>query len=125
MAYIPTEWETGDIITAAKLNKAEEGISFSTPVLVDLSLTDSGMSIAASYNDLMGYMGRLVYGVFNAQEDPSSAVLQYYMLLGLSVEDGSYKADFISFTLNGQGARTSDIFTFSAATATENMVLTY
>ena len=26
MAYIPTVWETGDVITAEKLNKAEEGI---------------------------------------------------------------------------------------------------
>ena len=27
MAYTPTEWQTGDIITAEKLNKAEEGIA--------------------------------------------------------------------------------------------------
>lgn len=27
MGYIPTEWQTGDIITAEKLNKAEEGIA--------------------------------------------------------------------------------------------------
>ena len=27
MGYIPTEWETGDVITAEKLNKAEEGIA--------------------------------------------------------------------------------------------------
>lgn len=27
MAYTPTVWETGDIITAEKLNKAEEGIA--------------------------------------------------------------------------------------------------
>ena len=26
MAYIPTEWETGDVITAAKLNNMEQGI---------------------------------------------------------------------------------------------------
>ena len=26
MAYTPTEWKTGDIITAEKLNKAEQGI---------------------------------------------------------------------------------------------------
>ena len=26
MAYIPTEWETGDVITAAKLNNIEDGI---------------------------------------------------------------------------------------------------
>lgn len=26
MAYTPTEWETGDVITAEKLNKIEAGI---------------------------------------------------------------------------------------------------
>lgn len=27
MAYIPTEWQNGDVITAEKLNKLEEGVS--------------------------------------------------------------------------------------------------
>lgn len=27
MAYIPTEWQTGDIITAEKLNKLENGVA--------------------------------------------------------------------------------------------------
>lgn len=27
MAYVPTEWVTGDVITAVKLNKAENGIA--------------------------------------------------------------------------------------------------
>lgn len=27
MSYIPTEWQTGDIVTAEKLNKLEEGVA--------------------------------------------------------------------------------------------------
>ena len=27
MSYIPTEWKTGDIVTAEKLNKLEEGVA--------------------------------------------------------------------------------------------------
>lgn len=27
MAYVPTEWKKGDIVTAAKLNKLEEGVA--------------------------------------------------------------------------------------------------
>lgn len=27
MAYVPTEWKTGDIVTAAKLNKLEEAVA--------------------------------------------------------------------------------------------------
>ena len=29
MSYIPTEWQTGDIVTAEKLNKLEEGVAAS------------------------------------------------------------------------------------------------
>ena len=34
MAYIPTEWETGDVITAEKLNNMEQGIANLQPVQV-------------------------------------------------------------------------------------------
>lgn len=36
MAYTPTVWETGDVITAEKLNKAEQGIAAAIP-FVDCS----------------------------------------------------------------------------------------
>lgn len=34
MAYIPTEWKNGDVITAEKLNNMEEGISKDTLVII-------------------------------------------------------------------------------------------
>lgn len=38
MAYIPTVWQTGDVITAEKLNKAEQGIAdASTPMLITMT----------------------------------------------------------------------------------------
>lgn len=39
MGYIPTEWQTGDIITAAKLNKAEEGIAAASDFRFTASIT--------------------------------------------------------------------------------------
>ena len=36
MAYTPTEWQTGDVITAEKLNKAEEGIAAASMKLVTI-----------------------------------------------------------------------------------------
>ena len=33
MAYTPTVWETGDVITAEKLNKAEQGIAAASGIV--------------------------------------------------------------------------------------------
>ena len=39
MAYTPTEWENGDIITAAKLNKAEQGIADASSIVTFIGET--------------------------------------------------------------------------------------
>lgn len=39
MAYIPTVWATGDVITAEKLNKAEEGIAAASDEVFIVKLT--------------------------------------------------------------------------------------
>lgn len=41
MAYTPTVWATGDVITAAKLNKAEEGIAAANDISGGLSVSIS------------------------------------------------------------------------------------
>lgn len=56
MAYTPTEWETGDVITAAKLNNMEQGIedAFVAPEVAAadqgkvLTVDSSGEWVAAS-----------------------------------------------------------------------------
>ena len=42
MAYIPTVWATGDVITAEKLNKAEEGIAAAVEVRIMKDDNDLG-----------------------------------------------------------------------------------
>lgn len=39
MAYTPTVWETGDVITAEKLNKAEQGIADASNVVFPITVT--------------------------------------------------------------------------------------
>lgn len=34
MAYEPTEWKTGDVVTSAKLNKLEEAVAGMSPLVV-------------------------------------------------------------------------------------------
>lgn len=48
MAYTPTEWQSGDIVTSAKLNKIENGIAGTNGLCV---LTD--YTLNKSYNDLV------------------------------------------------------------------------
>lgn len=41
MAYNKTTWETGDVITAEKLNKAENGIAAASPFIINI-VVDEG-----------------------------------------------------------------------------------
>lgn len=52
MAYTPTEWATGDVITAEKLNKAENGIAAATTVVcqVEFSEDHSSATIDTAYS---------------------------------------------------------------------------
>ena len=52
MAYIPTVWATGDVITAEKLNKAEEGIAANNPMIVEFTSSGigPGSTISCNYN---------------------------------------------------------------------------
>lgn len=53
MGYIPTEWQTGDVITAEKLNKAEEGIAAASMklVVIDANQKDASNKIYLSDAD--------------------------------------------------------------------------
>ena len=56
MSYIPTEWQTGDIVTAEKLNNMESGISAASAsggggafiVHAQLALVDDAISITVT-----------------------------------------------------------------------------
>lgn len=53
MSYIPTEWETGDIVTADKLNKIEAGIAQGNGIVP--GVTDPGTdetTIGRSFDEL-------------------------------------------------------------------------
>lgn len=51
MSYTPTNWQTGDIITAEKLNNNEEGTENATPFIVTVDHTP------LYSNDLYSYYG--------------------------------------------------------------------
>lgn len=52
MAYTKTVWETGDVITAAKLNNAEDGIESHDPVIITGTYTDADCIFDITNKDL-------------------------------------------------------------------------
>lgn len=49
MSYTPTEWKTGDVITAEKLNNMESGIAGTSGVTVVTFSVDSNDNITSSF----------------------------------------------------------------------------
>ena len=57
MSYTPTEWKTGDIVTAEKLNKMEDGIeNAGGTLIIEPTITREGntttYSLHTSFNDI-------------------------------------------------------------------------
>ena len=55
MSYIPTQWQTGDIVTADKLNKIENAVANGGGggiLILELTAVQDGYDIGASFNDL-------------------------------------------------------------------------
>lgn len=73
MSYTPTEWDNGDVITAAKLNKIEQGISEVSnssgscgglePLIVTAEMSHSGVTVDKTYAEIVAAVeaGRAVY----------------------------------------------------------------
>lgn len=112
MAYTPTEWETGDVITAEKLNKAENGIAGATPLIIPVAYDDSTYiyTLDASYSELLAHKDG-----FNMCKLETATKIEYGYLAQLYVSDGTYYAKFI--TLGAEGATTTYPFTASSEDA--------
>lgn len=66
MSYTPTEWKTGDIITAEKLNNIEQGIVDAGVLVVTFSTPDPSTTTASkTYEEIVSALesGKAVIGV--------------------------------------------------------------
>lgn len=84
MAYTPTVWETGDVITAEKLNKAEQGIAAAADqglVVVPLTYDDDASAYVtdADFSDVKAAFlsGRMC--AFAIVEDEKITPHYYYI----------------------------------------------
>lgn len=52
MAYEPTNWKTGDIVTSAKLNKLEQGVQDAGPLIVNIVTVSGGRRLDKTWNQI-------------------------------------------------------------------------
>ena len=75
MAYVKTVWETGDVITAAKLNNAEDGIEAHDPIILEGTWVndDTGCNFDISPEDMIAafYAGKTIVCHYPAQSTQS------------------------------------------------------
>ena len=81
MAYTPTVWETGDTITAEKLNKVENGIAGAYPLVVTIS--DSAFD--KTFAEVLAAFPNVI-----VKEIIPNTVDLYYAISELYVENGVY-----------------------------------
>ena len=81
MAYTPTVWANGDVITATKLNKAENGIAAAYPLVV----TISSDAFDKTFAEVLAAFPNVV-----VQDSIPDTVDLYYAITGLTIASGAY-----------------------------------
>lgn len=116
MGYIPTEWQTGDVITAEKLNKAEEGIAaagaYMVPAVLDTETSE--VILQASFDDITDAVsaGRLVMTKYDTSENEYDISFLYRV----SVIDDDFPYQVFFFDPDG-------VQSYHAVNSSDNLVL--
>lgn len=123
MAYTPTVWATGDVITAEKLNKAEEGIAAAGPVMIpaEYDAVTFKITLSASYDDLKALEGQLVCAYFT---DAASAY-RVMVLNALFERESTYYAEFLTLRWVSEGSHPADMMNFTASASNVNMTFLF
>ena len=84
MAYTPTVWETGDVITAVKLNKAENGIAAADRSVLVVT-EDAENALSEKWEDIFDAYPFVLYKL----AIPGVADV-YYPIAHMSAAEGAY-----------------------------------
>lgn len=112
MAYTPTVWATGDVITAEKLNKAENGIAAAASggaLILSMTWDGNVCTLDGSYDDIVAAKASLIICQGDYVDDDGT--LERYYLTGAFVAETVYYAEFMSFEA---GAEAPTLLTFTA-----------
>jgi len=110
MAYEKTNWQTGDIVTAEKLNKLENGVASGGGAggFMLVSRTDSGIN--KSYNELLAAINNSIMPVLVINwEDDGESGMELYELQSLGSspigpDENIYQASFSTLNFGSYDA---------------------
>lgn len=121
MAYTPTNWQTGDIITAEKLNKAERGIADAFPLVVGVRMAEgsqSAMVMDKTYADIEEAIDKDLPVIMNqkvyASEDELLGAYLYYLMSAGTSQTSGYEVTVLSV----QGGKVT-VCVFKASSKTD------
>lgn len=90
MAYEEHTWETGEIITAEKLNHMESGIG---SFYVTFTVTEEGDLLSATYNDILNALNAGKTVALSYTDSPANYIMY---LAEYGYEDGTYSVGFLN-----------------------------
>ena len=109
MAYNPTVWETGDVITAAKLNKLENGVAAIDGVMVVLAEEESDVvTLTATYAEIAAAMTANIPVFIKLQIDEDENM--YFM----AYNNGIVSGDTDSYNINAYDYSSGSTVEFAA-----------
>lgn len=114
MAYEPTNWKSGDVVTSAKLNKLEKGVEDAGPLIIDYN-----GDTFPSFNDIIGAVrsGKTIMCVDSADEEYTTV----YYLTGSTIDgEDLYRVGFTSHLYGEEGFSS---FYLVSATKTDPMTV--
>ena len=126
MSYTPTSWTTGDTITAAAMNKIEQGIANAGGggggTEISYTMENDLMVLDASYNDIKQILlsGSIPYIFFTFEDEGIDVVERYHIMSVIYDESmGNFPVEYNAF---GFGLDNGTVhLSFGASTATGNL----
>lgn len=93
MAYTPTEWQSGDIVTSEKLNKIENGIAGAGGGVLVVTMDVATGALDKTWQEIHDAMNSSVLCVVYRQEEDDVeglASIDFNLIRNILLQEGSY-----------------------------------
>lgn len=104
MAYIPTDWQTGDTITADKLNNIEQGIAnASGAVIVGYTISNGTLTFDKTWQEIYDSItaGSICVAIFNLEDFGG---IYYWSTIAEVITKLAYDSGNYGFEIGGYAA---------------------
>lgn len=112
MSYTPTQWATGDTVTAERLNKMESGIELANDAFV--------VTLTPTAQDFSGVMDKTVGEIFEAYQN--GARILFSLVAGVGTH---YDIELTNVNTNANSLYPSFNATLTIETPTDGLIFAY